>query len=885
MLLCFVFTLFQLSHALLYETLFSSTSFNFQSKDSKVLRNLTKMRYIDGVGDRTLTQCSDYCEQHSWCIAVEDCMYVTDLLMLDMDNDLEYDHLTINDIINVDGEQFVVLEEGLVGNIDVNNNFEIIEPLKIKNELNTSIIKTSLVHPEPQVPETEHTYFYGSNGPDSKGTGTFFMEHWVSNDMFLFLDEFSSSSQNFHFQPVNGIDDFTITTDAKIVGDKVFSNGVIETSTCRSPDTQEIISPDAYVSNKFFKLFTTTIDKAYIECPLIQTETDQHCTYVTESNTLFSMIDYVLNGNDHGFFKSLAIYDTNFQQFGLLGAEHCHDVQFGSGTRTKATNTFKTGGDNVCKYQQFGFIKSFDIPQGKNFPSLCKSGFGFDGRDDNKLCIQRIEGTDDVLFEGLSSGEVPFGVIDDLQVASVFVEPYPQIDYDRVKEIVFNDTKYVYCDNSECNLRESRDQLFVFEENGISHPTLAPGAVSHNTAYSKVAIYEKDQHHIWFKAGYLASNGDHLRKLPKNDLDDSKYFWLSINQRFDLGTGTIKNLVVQDNKLVLSLGTSQQPSINAVHIPTENELIRWVHFNESDEKIECNNDEYIIQTMKNHSTMSIACYKFNNRCSLDTGSIVSSRSCLNVDPNKDYVMTGIYRNTTSILCKELSTESIPKPEISSPFVGKISNHNVIRDGGPNQSLKNPFIETYYDRGRPLMGLLLDESTIQHFHYFNSPCENVNQGSIFITGKDTFDCNDIRNGYITHVTCSDSNCKNGVESLCVCSNKCSINEPLKQSFIGHCPYDTVVVAIECSEDDGNACNELVLTCAHVSPSTDEKHNCEFQQHSHEVDDVKLVAYIVEISLGILLSMVLCALPCIFCFKSDDNENEELIETSSTTFKFD
>jgi len=149
---------------------------------------------------------------------------------------------------------------------------------------------------------------------------------------------------------------------------------------------------------------------------------------------------------------------------------------------------------------------------------------------------------------------------------NLVIEPVLVPDNHTVHEMSVNieretgvEKRYVKCNYDKCTLTNTREQLFVFEANGVYTPQLVKSG-SFDFAKSKVSIYEKNKYNIWQRAGYLAAK--YYRKWYPNELTPVRldeemrimkslrpdYGWLNVRQRYnETGQQRVHDIVFRDD--------------------------------------------------------------------------------------------------------------------------------------------------------------------------------------------------------------------------------------------------------------------------------------------------------------------------------------------------
>lgn len=575
-----------------YKTLFGGSVILGQNTEKTFIDNvvLTKLVYTDSVA-RTIEFCHAFCRSQEWCLAADGCDYITDLTMLNMDNDSEKDKLTHESFINIAGQTFIVNNSPLLGNYNPSDGtISIIDPSRIVVLDDEYVFVDKFEHPEPESPDYVYTYYYGTNGPDK-----------VSMGVTQSLTDGDLVSNFFNSFPVVAFTELNMTTDPNTKPQPFrtyYKNTLLETTTCNIHNyTEEIIHPGAYMRSRYFKMFidenynsnnkgrrTNGPHKYYINCDLHQGTSPGNCYYSLESNTLFSIVDYKYDGNNNGFHRAFVVTDQQSnKQIGFLGVA-TNGCDFIGSADVVVSHEFWT-----CKYSQWGFYQyersdvDYDIQN--LIIGLCKK----DVQDNSGIsripvepCISNVKDLAEVFtdnkvrlagFNVFNQHELQYSIENAL---SIVVEPYETYDPDNVNEFVFA-SKYFYCNNTRCSLSETRKQLFVFEENGVIHPAISGGHPSHNNAFSKIAIYEKNEYMVWDKVGYLGTDSN--KYLLKKDLYHPEYNWVDIRNKYSTQLEKISMTGVQDTQ-----------GMNVTHIINVDGLLGGATYIDS---IELNDSVYV----------------------------------------------------------------------------------------------------------------------------------------------------------------------------------------------------------------------------------------------------------------------------------------------------
>lgn len=597
----FNFITISLAKNLKYSTLFGpSVPLNPTTTQALIEdTDLTMLVHLDDVA-RTPESCFQFCQAQVWCLAVDSCNYVTDLSMLQMDNALERNLLTHDSVINLAGLNFIVNQVNLVGNIDVaTERFQAIDPKRI-TVLNSQLAKvTKSSHPISLFEEDFFTYYFTTHGPDRNALGAdqSIRDGDLSGKMFKNLpvkafirDEIASTEplKNQPFRPY-------------------YKNKITHVNQCNTMTNEnlsEMIDISGLRSSQFFKIYTDENvqgatnerlkggpHKFYLDCFPLDPNKEQTCYWKNATkfpiiNTTFAVIDYHYAGIEPGFFgKTLLVYDkSKGREVGYLGLA-------GSGS---SFNNFENGlsashgGDNK-KYNKFNFIDSHRFDDSSrgirhdrfiNFVTLCKKGVNNPGGAFSNIvqCVTntRIDPESPVIFtETDFMVEVMSSVFPqnrELEFSSQFalnliIEPIEDIDPFSTYFLTVND-KPIFCDSTSCRPVDQRTQIFQYEYNGVIHPNIGGGEVSHKAANSRIAIYEKNENNIYSRTGFLGVNSDgHLVHRNVSEALNDDYKWINAIQHFNVSTNKIEKIVfAQDEHVQTSSQILLQNTITPSHV-------------------------------------------------------------------------------------------------------------------------------------------------------------------------------------------------------------------------------------------------------------------------------------------------------------------------------
>ena len=126
-------------------------------------------------------------------------------------------------------------------------------------------------------------------------------------------------------------------------------------------------------------------------------------------------------------------------------------------------------------------------------------------------------------------------------------------------------------------------------------------------------------------------------------------------------------------------------------------------------------------------------------------------------------------------------------------------------------------------------------------------------------------------------------------MCVCADTCIVGSTLPGVYINTCPFGTVVTNIKCktqtdacAEDTCNACESFELKCAFIERGN--KDSCKKSSGTHDDLSTIHIGEIIGITLIVIISLVLFAIPCVFCCKNTTTEVQPTNSRVSIRYRF-